>query len=1372
MKKVFSLLSFATVLGFLGFSSQSGTIDVPGAEEEKGAYIVHVNAEPGSRKVRKVLNELAYHLPADSYEIDDVYDHVYSGFSLHATKEAAAVIETLAGVDRISQQAVYSLADSGTPSTTADTSADSKEAILANYSVETMRATAEEIEAAIPDADEAKLGQGILIGVIDDGLRLNQVEGTEARNSISSTQGLNAPAFVPLSDTTNVALTEDEAKELIAGAVGHGTYINSKIPYVRDYGDGDDDVNVTAPGTDEMGYPNYSHGTHVASLATANGTDFQGVAPNAQLAMFKLGSDANNGALLGDVVSALDDAVELGVDVVNLSMGVAIVETDDSELSEALDECADAGVIVNYAAGNDGKSQYSSGEAYSDWTRDTVNTSMLSREGLYDEKANIVASTNPETAFYTSIMTVDGHAVSYDDQVVDRGTNIQFDEEHPLTELLAGGENEFQFARILGYGDDKDYDAWKQATGHSDLTGYIAVVDRGTTQFAEKTNAAMNAGAEALIVINNEPSVTFNMTFDFGALENPTIPVVFVFQTMRDYFTEYDEHGEEVVGHTGTLNLYTDTAIAAPDGNVIASYSSDGVPYDLDISPTIAAPGTQVIGAISADTQGYYSGLYGYDNMQGTSMATPNFTGALASVLSQYVPGNANSAAVADETAFDEIKAKISKIAMSTADPVNDPTGETYAAVKLQGAGRVNVADMLEANSYVTVADPDEEGRVDSKIELKNNGTLNTELSQDKEAYIEFEYTVHNDSDEQRTYAPDITFLIPMLRVQMTQTEYDESPENQQDVPENMINEQTVSVNDDEITLDQAHLDQLGTSFTVGAHSTATNSVRLRIDDIQIDKDFVETAEGEEPEVESFHGTLREYYDHFYNQAGQAGGGLIEGYFELKEIGGDARKDLNVPYLGFYGDYTKGEAVEPFSFEKEEGRLYNSEMVDSYMHGLNTPKANAYSGSTLTAMSSRTTTATILANINNFNGSAIPSDNAGIYRVNDEDDPTHLYAGATDKTDKLLAVFFVNRAVSSANWSITPNAGTTGTPMTGDIVDTTAYNPSYNELTRSVIYPNSNDTTGVNLYTIHHGWAEMNLTSLEEGDYTLTFTFNYKGLSKQQIKTYTLTIDRTAPTLLSAEIVNNNGVRSLRVRAKGSDLYIQNASMPGALTPVEGMEDVYETSFVLSDLDFQNGSYFLRLVDQANNTTNVILNLNDLDVIASGTFLENGMSFYLNATNTSQGRYVYSLGLMDSYFEDITFDDPQELVLLVYIGTGKDVTGYSATYENSLAESSPVELSYDSESGFLTMTIRDFDGPSTLVTNFSMTGGSTDNPGTGDSSSSSNSSSSSTPTDPETPETPEGGLEPWAIGLIVAGGVVVLAGIGVGVYFLFFKPKK
>ena len=39
--------------------------------------------------------------------------------------------------------------------------------------------------------------------------------------------------------------------------------------------------------------------------------------------------------------------------------------------------------------------------------------------------------------------------------------------------------------------------------------------------------------------------------------------------------------------------------------------------------------------------------------------------------------------------------------------------------------------------------------------------------------------------------------------------------------------------------------------------------------------------------------------------------------------------NLSIPFLGFYGDYSKGEPVEPFKFEKEPGKIYGSDLVNS-----------------------------------------------------------------------------------------------------------------------------------------------------------------------------------------------------------------------------------------------------------------------------------------------------------------------------------------------------------------------------------------------------------------------------------------------------------
>ena len=67
------------------------------------------------------------------------------------------------------------------------------------------------------------------------------------------------------------------------------------------------------------------HGTHVAGIAAANAgvvADVVGVAPQAQiLAMKVFSSSGSNGATWADILAAADDAVALGADVINMSLG-------------------------------------------------------------------------------------------------------------------------------------------------------------------------------------------------------------------------------------------------------------------------------------------------------------------------------------------------------------------------------------------------------------------------------------------------------------------------------------------------------------------------------------------------------------------------------------------------------------------------------------------------------------------------------------------------------------------------------------------------------------------------------------------------------------------------------------------------------------------------------------------------------------------------------------------------------------------------------------------------------------------------------------------------------------------------------------------
>ena len=1385
MKKLFSLVSLLTCLGFGGLLASASPVNMPGVEKAgEETFIVTIDQGVKSSKAdvarNKVLNELAYRLPEELYHIDHVYDEVLNGFSITMDSSLKDYVAEIPGVASVEVSHTYARPTASTLSSGASTFASSAEDIkrdkLANYSAETMSATSTDISKAIKDVTgtegEAQLGKGITIGIIDTGLFLNQVEGTSQRSELEATADeYNAAAF---KDTTNV---EDVLSESVVNAaksdpefVGQeGVRINKKIAFAYDYQGNDDNVN---PSTAD-------HGTHVASLAAANGDDFTGIAPNAQLAILKVFPDGDGGAGDSDIIAAINDAAKLGLDVINLSLGTDLTDYDDDASSltyQAIQGAIEAGVIVNYAAGNSGKSSFSGNQGYSDWTTDTVESSYLGGETLNDENVNIVASSNPDKAFYESILLVNGTAVSYYDQVINReGSTIEYNQEHPFTQLLGDQqEGTFNYVRIGGVGANSDYQSFYDSYNQeheTEITSFaglkeqlgkdskvIAVIDRGETTFTEKTLAAQAAGADALIVINNDASVTFNFNFDYGSY-NPEIPVILVFQNMGPTFGEDNTVGE--------LTLSTNQAVVAPDGNITSSFSSDGPSYNLDISPTISAPGGQVIGAIDASVVGATSKLAGYDNMSGTSMASPNFSGALASVLSEKKPENGGSLALEDDEAFAAYKKKISNIAMSTANQLVDSTANNIGSIRLQGSGIINVADMLGNNAYVTspsVSDSEAvsssealktESTEVSKVELKNRGTLNTDLATDEEAYIEFSYTIHNDSSKTRTYTPSLSLMIPDLRIQLTTSEYENSKENDPttvaDVAENLPGSITTSINDQTLTIPDANWAEGKGDVEVAANSTATGKVRVRIDNIELDKVFDADVDGDgEKDVPDFHGTLREYFNQYFKSAG---GSYVEGYLYLTEKDSTTSEDnengvshtLTMPYLGFYGDYTVGKAVEPFQFEKEKGHLYNSELADAYIKNLSgtAAKRNAYTGSTLAATGS-TPTSSEIGRIGDLSTSAYPNGTKylDIARY-DENGDLYLKAGANGVSDHLVSVFYVNRSVSEATWSISGS----GVNKSGQIGDLYEYSSGWASATgmglaKSLFVP------GTTSYLMHHGYACIDISSLDEGEYTLSYNFTLRGTNTTQTSSYKLIIDKTVPEFISAvSQTSSTGRQQLVVTTKGGDSAISYAGRAAIPVKVEGSDDLYQATLTLTDtiLEENDGRLNITITDTAYNSISVIVHLNSLNAFVSASDIPDDSDFVLSPTNISAGNYSYDVNLTDADGADLDYDGVASLTL--YIGTGLDASTITASVNGQAAEN----MSYDSASGYLTLHGVQFtDGFASISLSRQVIA-----PGT-------------TPVDPSTPS---GGLQAWHIALIAVGGVIVVGGAAFLTIF-FLKKKK
>ena len=168
-------------------------------------------------------------------------------------------------------------------------------------------------------------GEGTVIAVLDSGVNYSHPD-------------------MKLSDGAKIRITESDAKALIQ-KLGYGTYYSDKVPFAYSYS-----------GYYEMDNHSNTHGLHVSGIAAGNGGEdgITGVAPNAQilgLQVFGMGSSA----FTDDIIRAIEDAVKLGADIMNLSLGSTAGFYDDVAYLQTALQCAtNDGVLCCVAAGNDG----------------------------------------------------------------------------------------------------------------------------------------------------------------------------------------------------------------------------------------------------------------------------------------------------------------------------------------------------------------------------------------------------------------------------------------------------------------------------------------------------------------------------------------------------------------------------------------------------------------------------------------------------------------------------------------------------------------------------------------------------------------------------------------------------------------------------------------------------------------------------------------------------------------------------------------------------------------------------------------------------------------------------------------------------------
>ena len=552
-------------------------------------------------------------------------------------------------------------------------------------------------------------GKGMTIAILDTGLDTDHP-------SFAADPALGASSWTP--EYVASMLEHLNAFQLYPDLTAEDLYYSAKIPFAFNYGD-EGHYPLSVDHSDGIG----DHGTHVAGISAANnleGSNVVGMAPDAQIVVMKVFS-RSGGAYLYDILNALEDAMTLGCDVANLSLGTpAGFSTASDEIMEIYNRIDETDIIVNIAAGNEGPSSLDNiPQTHLNPTAHPDNSTMSS-PATYPN-AIAVGSVDNAMINYT-YFNLGEHKLGYNDGI---GLTVTF--------ASLAEQGELEYVLIPGLGEAADFEG-------IDVAGKVAVIARGTINFGTKVANAEAAGAIGVIITNNQPGsiLTFGMSLvneDGSLMEgiSDTVPAVMV--TL--------DAGEKLAAAENKVITVSAEPGLIPDenGGQVSSFSSWGASPDLRLMPDLAGVGGNVYSC-------YDGGLYGF--MSGTSMATPQVSGVAALVV-QYLKETY------PEYTDEQYRVMAESLLMSTAVPVASNITGLEASPRQQGAGLVNALNAITSGAYLSVKDSDR-----PKAELGDGDT----------GVYSFTFSVNNFSGAEKTYTLEYSLLTEDFVVEADGIEY------------------------------------------------------------------------------------------------------------------------------------------------------------------------------------------------------------------------------------------------------------------------------------------------------------------------------------------------------------------------------------------------------------------------------------------------------------------------------------------------------------------------------------------------------------------------------------------------------------------------
>lgn len=608
--------------------------------------------------------------------------------SLVETKVEATVPEAIVSESASESPVVEELVDTSVEATPTDvTTTDNIEETLGSEALENITNT--EVEATQPAVEtpaisEKKVEEEEKLSIADETTAISNQEEAKPQNIDSNTiitvpkvwdsgykgegtvvaiidSGLDVDHDVlHISDLSTAKYKSEKEIEAAKEAAGisYGEWFNDKVVFGYNYVD----VNTVLKEEDKR-----SHGMHVTSIATGNPTQpvagqlMYGVAPEAQVMFMRVFSDlkATTGAAL--YVKAIEDAVKLGADSINLSLGGAngSVVNMNENVTAAIEAARRAGVSVVIAAGNDG----TFGSGHSNPSADYPDYGLVGAPSTARDAISVASYNN--TTVGSKVINIIGLENNAD---LNYGKSSFDNPEKSPVPFEIGKEYEYVYA---GIGQASDFDGL-------DLTGKLALIKRGTITFSEKITNATAAGAVGVVIFNSRPGeANVSMQLDDTAI---AIPSVFIPL----------EFGEALATNSYKIAFNNETDIRPnPEAGLLSDFSSWGLSADGELKPDLAAPGGAIYAAINDND---------YANMQGTSMASPHVAGA-AVLVKQYLQ------ATYPTKSPQEIEALVKHLLMSTAKAHVNKETTAYTSPRQQGSGIIDTAAAISTGLYLTGED-------------------------------------------------------------------------------------------------------------------------------------------------------------------------------------------------------------------------------------------------------------------------------------------------------------------------------------------------------------------------------------------------------------------------------------------------------------------------------------------------------------------------------------------------------------------------------------------------------------------------------------------------------------------------------------------